>query len=99
MHLADKSRKIGQKYIAIDISQYKIECAVEGVDNARVAQKRRETIVYTINDCIVAGIVYTPLVDIVADGLGGAKLEGGDREDAGAGAAIQNSVECGMWNV
>ena len=88
MHLADKARHVGQKYVAIDICQNQIELSVDGVDDAGIAQQRREAIVDTIDDGIVAGVVDTPLVDVVADGLGGAKLEGGDGEDAGAGATI-----------
>lgn len=83
---------IGQKDVAIDVGEDNVELSSETTEHGAIATERRQAIVYVVDNGIMARVVSTPLVDIVAHAGVGSQLECADAQDARATSAIQDAL-------
>ena len=91
-HYAYKAGHIGQKDVAIDVGEDNVELSSETTEHGAIATERRQTVVHMVDNGIMARVVSTPLVDIVAYAGVGSQLESADAQDACATSAIQDTL-------
>ena len=66
LHDSHEVGHIGQKDVAIDVGEDNVELSSETTEHGAIATERRQTVVHMVDNGIMARIVCTPLVDIVA---------------------------------
>jgi hypothetical protein len=64
-HHADKTLHILKEDVAVDIGKDNIELRGITIENCGIATEDVESVVYAVDDGIMAGVIGTPLVDIV----------------------------------
>ena len=88
-HHADEAGHVGQEDVAVDVGQNEVELSGKSGEKGAVAAERLQAVVHVVDDGIVARIVGTPLVDVVAYARVCAQLQGADAQNACSASAVQ----------
>ena len=75
LHDPYEVRHICQKDVAVDVGKDNIELSTEIIEHGAVATERLQAIVYVVDNGIMARVVSTPLVYIVAYAGVGSQLQ------------------------
>ena len=91
-HHADEAGHVGQEDVAVDVGQNEVELSGKSGEKGAVAAERLQAVVHVVDDGIVARIVGTPLVDVVAYTRVCSQLQGADAQNSRTAATVQHTL-------